>query len=195
VQHIEDGVSGFPLAFGTLANSSHLSIDRAFEELFAEHYPRLVKTLVRLTGNTGQAEELAADAFYKLYRQGPAGGERANPAGWLYRTAINLGLDALRANTRRLRREDKAGREAVLKDSGDTPLTDLLAEEQRVRVRTVLARLKSEHSQALVMGSSGFSCKEMASVLGMKTESYYVLAGRAKAKFEQEYIRLFGREK
>lgn len=39
------------------------TVDRAFEDLFAQHYPRLVKTLLRLTGDSGQAEELAADAL------------------------------------------------------------------------------------------------------------------------------------
>ena len=106
VQHSEPVTLGFPRAFGLPA------IDHAFEALFTEHYPRLVKTLVRLTGHSGQAEELASDAFYKLHRHGP----QANPAGWLYRTAINLGLDALRANGRRLRRE--AALEAQARELG-----------------------------------------------------------------------------
>ncbi|HVW83733.1 MAG TPA: sigma factor, partial [Bryobacteraceae bacterium] len=65
------------------------SNDQAFEELFVEHYPRLVKTLLRLVGNPGQAEELAADAFYKPYQQRPRQHPGENLAGWLYRTAMN----------------------------------------------------------------------------------------------------------
>jgi DNA-directed RNA polymerase specialized sigma24 family protein len=70
--------------------------------------------LLRLTGNPAQAEELSADAFYKFYaRKGrPFCGD--NPAGWLYRTAMNLAFDALRADSRRLRREEGAGRETLL---------------------------------------------------------------------------------
>ena len=60
------------------------------------------------------------------------------------------------------------------------------------RVRGVLALLKPEYSQALLMTSSGFTCKEMSGVLGMKTDSLYVLLGRARAKFEQEYLKLYG---
>src|SRR3569833_2833125 len=84
-----------------------------FEQLFLEHYPRLVRILIRLVGNSGQAEELAADAFYRYHRHQAEEGIEGNPAGWLYRTAMNLGLDALRANSRRVRREEKARREAV----------------------------------------------------------------------------------
>jgi RNA polymerase sigma factor (sigma-70 family) len=163
--------------------------DRSFEELFREHYPRLVKTLLRLVGNPGQAEELAADAFYRLYLQNP----EENPAGWLYRTAMNLGLDALRANSRRSRREEQAQREDRMREKPGNPLYSLLAEEQRERVRTVISLLKPIQGQVLLMGSSGFTCKEIAAVLGARTESLYVLISRARAQFEKEYVRLYGR--
>ena len=41
--------------------------------------------------------------------------------------------------------------------------------------------------------SSGFTCREMAEVLGVKTDSLYVLISRAKAQFEKEYVSLYGR--
>ena len=172
-------------------------VDRAFEDLFAQHYPRLVKTLMRLTGDSGQAEELAADAFCRLYRQRPPGNPESL-AGWLYRTGVNLGLDALRSNSRRVRREDEAGREGLRTGQPRNPLRDLLAEEQQVeqrgRVRSVLARLKPDQSQALLLNSSGFSGQEMSAVLGVKPDSLYVLLGRARAKFEQEYLKAYGRQ-
>ncbi len=167
--------------------------DRAFEELFLAHYPRLVKTLLRLTGNPGQAEELAADAFYRLHRQVNLHVPGENPAGWLYRTAMNLGLDALRANSRRSRREERAQREGLANEAPGNPLYELLAEEQRERVRTVISRLKPVQGQVLLMGGSGFTCKEIAAVLGVRSDSLYVLISRAKAQFEKEYVSLYGR--
>jgi RNA polymerase sigma-70 factor (ECF subfamily) len=166
--------------------------DCVFEKLFLEHYPRLVRTLLRLVGNAGQAEELAADAFYRLHQHRESGRADDNPAGWVYRTAMNLGLDALRANSRRSRRE-----EAVQRTSGAAaadPLSDLLQEEQRGRVRSVIARLKPLQGQVLLMESSGFSCKEIAEVLGVRPESLYVTLSRARMQFEKEYVRLYGRE-
>lgn len=176
-----------------MSDGPEFPADRVFEHLFLEHYPRLVRTLLRLVGNPGQAEELAADAFYRLHQQRD---ERsgANPAGWLYRTAMNLGLDALRANSRRSRREERAHREALEHSSAGNPLYELLAEEQRERVRNVISHLKPIQGQVLLMGSSGFTGKEMAAVLGVKSDSLYVLISRAKAQFEKEYVRLYGRE-
>jgi DNA-binding CsgD family transcriptional regulator len=57
----------------------------------------------------------------------------------------------------------------------------------------VLGRLKPIQGQVLLMGSSGFTCKEMASLLGVKPESLYVLISRAKSQFEKEYVNLYGR--
>ncbi len=167
--------------------------DQSFEALFREHYPRLVKVLLRLLENSGQAEELAADAFYKLHQHRRQNRSEENLAGWLYRTAMNLGLDALRGNSRRIRREEQAHLEELAKEIPANPLYQLLADEQRERVRMVLSRLKPIQSQVLLMGSSGFTCKEMAALLGVKPDSLYVLISRAKAQFEKEYVSLYGR--
>ncbi len=185
----EEALPIFPAA----VRARQAGADAVFEDLFAEHYPRLVKTLLRLTGNQAQAEELAAEAFYKLCQQRPAQRPDENLAGWLYRTGMNLGFDALRANQRRLRREERAGKEALMKETQGGPLNDLLAEERRQRVRAVIAQLKPVQGKALLMSGSGFTCREIAGVLGLKPDSLYVLMARAKAQFEQRYLSLYGR--
>ena len=170
-----------------------LSADHVFENLFRDHYPRLVRTLLRLVGNSGQAEELAADAFYRLHQHRIEQGSEQNLAGWLYRTAMNLGLDALRSNSRRSRREEQALVDRTMEETAANPLYQLLADEQRERVRTVIARLTPSQGQVLLMTSSGFACKEIAAVLGVKPDSLYVLISRARAQFEKEYVNLYGR--
>ncbi len=179
--------------FGAAVEARDASIERAFENLFVEHYPRLVKTLLRLMGDPAQSEELAAEAFCKLYKRWPVE-PGDNPAGWLYKTALNLGLDTLRASSRRLRREERARKEALRTQQPGGPLQELIAGEQRERVRAVIARLKPIQGQVLLMGSSGFSGKEMAALLGMSTDALYMVVARAKAQFEKTYVELYGRE-
>lgn len=173
--------------------TSDLTFDREFETLFREHYPRLVRILIRLVGSAGQAEELAADTFCRLHQRRAQLDSNENLAGWLYRTAVNLGLDELRASSRRAQRERNAQRETESVRLQANPLYELLAEEQRGRVRTALCQLKPIQGQVLLMSGSGFSCREIADVLGVKTDSLYVLISRAKAQFEKEYVNLFGR--
>jgi hypothetical protein len=72
----------------------------AFEELFQQHWQRVNAVLFRLVGDRDEAEDLALDAFWRLYRLPPPSGTTASLGGWLYRVATNLGFNALRARKR-----------------------------------------------------------------------------------------------
>src|SRR5712691_12463622 len=99
-----------------------------FRALFLQYYARIVDILLRLLGDRSHAEDVANDAFWRLYRQ-PALQRDGNVGGWLYRTATNLGIDALRASGRRRQYEEAAGSvSGEARASG--PLDSLLLEEK-----------------------------------------------------------------
>jgi DNA-directed RNA polymerase specialized sigma24 family protein len=81
-----------------------------FETLFVKHYARIVGILRRIVGDHGRAQELASEVFLKLYLRPLAPDSGGNVGGWLYRTATNLGIDALRAAARRESIEQAAAR-------------------------------------------------------------------------------------
>src|ERR1700680_3021169 len=89
-------------------SSSERWNEAEFRAVFLQHYARIVGILMRLLGDRSHAEEVASDAFWRLYRQ-PAREVEGNVAGWLYRTATNLGIDALRASRRRRQYKEAAG--------------------------------------------------------------------------------------
>ena len=62
--------------------------DFDFESCFHTNYARIARAIARIVGDPGRAEELAVEAFWKLWRTPQAHGE--NAGGWLYRT---LGID------------------------------------------------------------------------------------------------------
>jgi len=96
-----------------------------FRAVFLQHYARIVAILVRLLGDLSHSEEVANDAFGAC-TVSPLCKSIGNVGGWLYRTATNLGIDALRAFGRRRRYEDAAG--GTKGESGTAgPLDDLLA--------------------------------------------------------------------
>jgi len=170
--------------------------ESAFEALFLEHYPRVVGVLVRLVGERPRAEELANDVFWRAYRQHDLVNSQGNVGGWLYRTATNLGIDALRAAGRRRHYEGAAGRAMV--ESGDEavdPLGELLRAERQQRVRAVLARLKPGQAQILVLRASGLSYHELAEALGVKRGSVGTMLIRAEGEFQKRYLRLHGKER
>lgn len=167
-----------------------------FEQIFLTHYGRIVAVLFRLTGNRAQAEELAGDVFWKIYRQPLPPDRDHNVGGWLYRVATRLGIDALRAQTRRKRYEQAAGEAAYESgEASDDPLADVLRNEKRRRVHAVLATMKPAQAQLLMLRQSGLSYQELAEIFGVKTNSIGTLLARAEADFEKRFRELYGEMK
>jgi RNA polymerase sigma factor (sigma-70 family) len=156
-----------------------------FRRIFQQHYARIVDLLVRLLGDRGHADEVANDAFWRLYRQ-PTLQTDGNVGGWLYRTATNLGIDALRMSARRRQHEDAAGRNAR-ESIQDGPLHDLLRDETCRRVRQVLSLLKPAQAQLLILRSAGMSYKEIADALAVKATSVGTMLNRAEEEFRNRY--------
>jgi RNA polymerase sigma factor (sigma-70 family) len=159
----------------------------AFRAVFLEYYGRIVGILARLVGDRLQAEEVANDAFWRLYRQ-PGLRVDGNLGGWLYRTATNLGIDALRAASRRRQHEQAAG--SASQTAVDGPLDEVLREEQRRKVREVLASIKPVQAQLLVLRADGFSYKELADVIGAKVTGIGTMLNRAEQEFRKRYLEL-----
>jgi RNA polymerase sigma-70 factor (ECF subfamily) len=165
---------------------------QTFDELFLSTYPRLVAILRRMLGESGRAEELANDAFLKLYNTSLRPATKENVPGWLYRTAMNLGIDELRARTRHVRLEQEVARSAPHASHSDDGLQLLLRAEKQKRVRAVLARLKPNWAQLLLLRATGHSYRELAHHLDISPASVGTMLIRAEAAFEKCYLDLFG---
>jgi len=163
-----------------------------FDAIFREHYPRIVALLARLTGDRSQAEEIAADVFCKVSQRAHPALAGEDPAPWLYRVAINAGLDALRSGTRRRRREEAAGVVSVRAASQQTALDEVLREERRGRVRDVLGGLKPRDAQLLLLRAEGLAYRELAEALGVQPGSVGTLLARAEAEFEKRFRARYG---
>ncbi|MFI6482712.1 RNA polymerase sigma factor [Nonomuraea sp. NPDC050663] len=59
-------------------------------------YPRIVATLIRVTGEWSLAEDCAQEALALALQRWPSGGVPANPGGWLMTVARNRAIDQLR---------------------------------------------------------------------------------------------------
>jgi RNA polymerase sigma factor (sigma-70 family) len=160
-----------------------------FRGVFLHHYARIIGILVRLLGDRSRAEEVASDAFWRLYQQ-PALQADGNVGGWLYRTATHLGIDALRASGRRRHYEEAAG--GRVRDAGTSagPLEELLRQEECRRVRAVLASIKPSSAQLLILRTSGFSYKELAAALDVKMTGIGTMLNRAEEEFRERYSAL-----
>lgn len=176
--------------------SDNLLLDRigrgdiaSFEALFHRHYDRVYGLLFRLVGNRAEAEDLAQEVFFKLYRHAFTGRFLAirrehNIGGWLYRTATNAGYNAIRGRKRRWQRDI-----LLVPDSGGSAAAEQEAErrEAQTAVRMVLARLPPRQTQLLLLRQMGLSYAECAAACDIAPGSVGTLLARAAKAFRRAY--------
>jgi RNA polymerase sigma-70 factor (ECF subfamily) len=157
-----------------------------FDTVFRSHYGRLARVLARLTGDPARAEDVAAEALWKLWRTPSAQGD--NAAGWLYRTAMRLGLNELRGAGRRAKHESLADAPKGFPD----PEQARAAAEEQAQVRAVLAVLDARQASLLLLRSSGLTYEELAAALELNPASVGTLLSRAQQAFRKEYVKRYG---
>lgn len=156
------------------------------ESLFRTHFDRTARVIARVVRDPARAEELAVEAFLKLWRNPQAHNTIAE--AWLYRTAVRLGLDELRRQMRRSRYESLLARVR----GTPTPEDIHSATEERDRVRQVLRTLSPGQAELLLLRSQDLSYAELAAALNMNPASLGTLLGRAQQSFRKEYIKRYG---
>jgi RNA polymerase sigma-70 factor (ECF subfamily) len=159
--------------------------EAAFEALFSEHYARVYGVLFRLLGDRAEAEDLTLETFWRLWRRAPPTAE--NLGGWLYRVALRLGYNALRAGRRRTRYEVEAGVAALEASAPPDPALAAEQAETRAHVRAALRQLPERDSRLLLLRYAGFSYQELAAILDLAPGSIGTLLNRAEAAFEKHY--------
>ncbi len=164
-------------------------VEAEFEAIFREHYGRVVRVTRRVLQRDSEAEEVCAEVFLRLYRSGPGVAAGGLVGGWLYRTATRASIDALRANRRRGVEEVEDDSGGQSEDPAAGPLTLLLRQERIDQVRGVLAKLKVEKAQLLLLRHSGLTYQEIARAMQVDVHSVGKRLARAEAEFSTLYER------
>jgi RNA polymerase sigma-70 factor, ECF subfamily len=71
-------------------------VTACLEAVAGDAYPRIVATLIRVTGDWTLAEDCAQEALALAVQRWPREGVPANPGGWLMTVARNRAIDSLR---------------------------------------------------------------------------------------------------
>lgn len=178
------------LSGGNTRASAQAALD--FEAAFQQHWARVYGVLLRLLRDADQAEEIAVEVFWRLHRQPPRLDDDLTLGGWLYRVAMNLGFNSLRAQKRRLRYEQAAGQQALEANASPDPAAEAERSDEREQVRAVLAAMSLRAAQLLILRHSGLSYAELAETLGVAPGSVGTLLARAEQEFEQQYRAMEG---
>ena len=93
--------------------SATADLHRVVDAVWRMESARIVGALTRVTGDVGQAEELAQDALVAALEQWPESGVPAKPGAWLMAIAKHRAIDSFRRSQNLQRKTVELGRELV----------------------------------------------------------------------------------
>jgi RNA polymerase sigma-70 factor (ECF subfamily) len=99
-----------------------------------------------------------------------------------------MALDELRKQARRIRHES----EQANRQPAQTPEEAHAIEEERNRVRLILASLDARQAELLLLRSNDLSYAEVAAALDLNPSSVGTLISRAQQAFRKEYVKQYG---
>ena len=154
-----------------------VGIPRTFEEFFTTNSQDLYGSLWLVTRHRFEAEEIAQEAFLKVWERWDRVAEMDDPVGYLYRTAMNVWRS-------RGRRAAVAIRRVVHAIPTDD---DLVVIEERDVVVRALAPLTPRQRAALVLTDLlGLTSEEAGKALGVRPSTVRVLAARGRDRLRDE---------
>ena len=159
-------------------------MDETFERLFRAEYARVVRVAYRVTGDVGEAEDVAQEVFVSFYSAHAADAPYAAP--WLHKAAAHRALNAIRG---RARRADREARDAAARPASGDPEAEVLERERAREVRAALARLPRDSGTLLALRYAGLSYAEVALALGIKADQVGTRLRRAQDAFRREVSR------
>jgi RNA polymerase sigma factor (sigma-70 family) len=147
----------------------------AFESFFEEQRDRLLRILWVITGSRAEAEDLAQEAFTKVFERWYAVAAMEDPAGYLHRTAMNL-----------FRNHYRRTRVALGRAIGVGPQQDVFKPvEDRDAAARALGALTPRQRAALVLTEVlGYSGEETGQLLGIKASTVWALTHQARAALQ-----------
>lgn len=161
----------------------------AFGEIVRRYEKKLLRTIYRLVGNADTAEDIAQDAFLKVYdRLGDFDSSRRF-GPWLFQIGVNAAIDWLRRNRKRhvysLTEMTSSEREFDVEDPDPRPRQDLSQEVQHV-----LAQIPLDYRTVLLLRDlEGFPCSEVAAIIGRREPTVRWRLLKAREMFRQIWER------
>jgi len=149
--------------------------------LVTSKLPRLIALASRMLGDRADAEDVAQEAFVRIWKQAPhwRTGE-AKFDTWLHRVALNLCYDRLRGR-REESVEDPHNVAEPAPDPAGAPDQQLEARTRDERVRAALAALPVRQREALVLTYyQELSNLEAAGLMGISVDALESLLARAR---------------
>ncbi len=173
----------------TLVDAARVGSEDAFRELVERHKDRVASVVIRMLGNTADAEDVGQETFIRFYRGLRGFRGQATVGTYLTRIAVNLAISELRKRSRRSIIVPLAvpGRE---RDEPEADYADPRAsaeyDDTADRIQKALQELKPEFRSVIVLRlMEGYSTKETAEILGIPVGTVLSRLRRSQEKLKR----------
>jgi RNA polymerase sigma-70 factor (ECF subfamily) len=157
------------------------ALTKEFEDLFRDHYELIYRTAFSVTGSRQDAEDVLQTLFLRLLRRGGRPDLGPNPQGYLYRAAINLALNTLRARKRQHLTDGIDQLPAPVPASGPDP-----DDEIRRTLVQAIAQLRPRSVEILILHyEHEYTDAEIARMLGTSRGTVAVTLYRTRARLKK----------
>ena len=161
-----------------IATSSCLEPE--LERLFHEHSGMLYRTAYGMLGNRADAEDVLQTLFLRLLRRDLPEDLIRNPAGYLYRAAVNASINVIRSRKRFVSAGNATFDVAVETDHSQEP------EDVHRRLMTAIAGLNPNDTQVLILRYvHGRSDADIGRLLGVSRGTIAMRLFRARLRLKK----------
>jgi len=170
----------------------------AFKALVDRYQALVINTCHNLLGNRQDAEDVAQEVFFQVYKSAKKFRQEAKVSTWLYRIAVNRSLNFVRDNKRfRWLRSLSSLLEGegqhvadVLASNSDRPDVALEKKERNAKVQKAIDSLPEKQRIAFVLHKyEGLPYEEIAGILQRSLSSVESLIHRAKSNLQKKLVR------
>ena len=184
-----------------LKNASREERAAGFEVLVRRYKNGVVTFLYRFVGDYRAAEDLAQEAFLRVFRKLDEYNHSAKFSTWLYTIASNLAKDEFK---RRVRHPAKSldwssGKGAdttknipsAMESEAPAPEDRLEQDETRLQVNEALKQLKEDDREILVLKDvQGMAYEDIAEILGLPMGTVKSRISRARLAFKEVWKKM-----
>ncbi len=173
--------------------------ESAFDELVKRHYQRVCNILFHAVGALPNVEDMAQEVFLKAYHGLQQYRGDSTFSTWIYRIAVNVGLDELRREKRKrllrfTRLEDLGARGHEVEDvqpGARRPDSQLEQKELADTLQRAMKHLPKKHRLVFSLREiEEFSYSEIAEIMGCSTGTVKSRLFYARAKL-QRYLKSY----
>lgn len=168
---------------------------KAYELLYKRHWRAVMNYMSNMIYDKAKVEEVAQEAFFKVYRHRSQYDITRKFKPWLWTIARNTTLDYLRKKKDLLiedlsSADDDRDALSLIEDEGDGAEELLIKKADSEKVYAILDKLSASHKEILTLAClSELTYEEICEITGKSLSSVKSTLFRARKKFMEELLK------